>query len=121
MTLYSPEFELQPTIGGGAHWQLFTNELGSALHQALVVGITPYLSQTGDIYSRRIGYAILPTIANQFATYDPDMLGSLLGMTVWNMVAEHEEGWFFRPDTSPEGRDSPDERGGYIYRRLNDD
>jgi hypothetical protein len=105
MPLYSLDNDLMDAVGQGEHWKLFEHFEGAPLHAAFLKELQAYLDQD-RINSSRVGFEILSRIGDR----DPELLRSydqldgLFGMTLWNLLAQREEAWFFYPHEERKGR-----------------
>ncbi|MBI5877047.1 MAG: hypothetical protein HZB53_05290 [Chloroflexi bacterium] len=115
MPLYSLDDKEQRAIGQRDHWDLFRIFQGSPFHLAIVRELEPYLSGE-KIYSVEAGSSILAKLETEVPhvveAYPHDVRGGLFGMTLWNLLAQRQEDWYFSGMTN-----ALDEPWGYAYFR----
>jgi len=119
MPLFDLEGNPQPLTGTRAHWRQFEDFQRSPLHKEFERRITPHLSEE-QLDSSRLGSDILSKIEadspNLLEEYQFEDVGSLFGMTLWNILAQHSESWrFFRAPREP------GEIRGMIYDRRQEE
>lgn len=117
MTLQNIDGKVQDSVLKKEHWRLFEEIQGSDLHSAIIAKLQIYLEQ-GVIDSSIAGSEILGQIRSAspqlLEEYSEEITGGLFGMTLWNLLAEHQTHWcFYR-----KGGDPLDSPAGMTYFRL---
>lgn len=89
----------QPAIGKNDHWNSFVVFQGSPLHNRFVELIEQHIAQEKIVNSGHLGKKILSELQGdcdpQINGVDPNILGSLFGMSLWNQLATHPQNWRF--------------------------
>ncbi len=116
MSLVSIDGKSQPSVGKSDHWRLFVQFQESDLHTAIVTELQSYLNRRA-IDSSIAGSEILDELSTTsphlFDDFLSDQVGGLFGMTLWNLLAEQPEQWYF---VSKQG-DPLDDPAGKSYFR----
>ena len=115
MTLCSLDEAKQLPIGKQEHWQLFRAFQGTPLHAGMLDELIPLLDAPA-LDSSILGTEVLSAIEarepHSIQDWDPDALGGLFGMTLWNRLAQSTESWYFYGKAAAD-----DEPGGTMYFR----
>ncbi len=105
----------QPAIGKKDHWNSFIDYQGSPLHGRLSELIGHQIAEEKIVNSGHLGKKILSEIQDSGDSLvngvDPNLLGSLFGMTLWNHIANHPQNWRFLK----EEKDPRREYSGTVY------
>jgi hypothetical protein len=100
MALFNIDDKPQPSVGKHDYWLLFRRFRGTALHSEIVNEIIDYLELNKDFLdSQHLGSDILKKIEKTnpvlYKQEPPDEMGSLFGMTLWNVLADDKDDWKF--------------------------
>ena len=120
MTLSSVEGKVQEPVGKKEYWNGFHRFRNTTLHLKISKEIADSIKNMDHLNSMHLGSRILTKISKEnpelLSFYGESQIGSLFGMTLWNLLASHEEQWYFYREPLPES----DEIAGMIYFRKND-
>jgi hypothetical protein len=100
MSLFNLDDKPQNPIGIKDYWNLFRRFRQTPLHSEIVNKIQQHLNLGNNyIESRQLGSKILKEIEREnpsLLSLEPaDEIGSLFGMTLWNVLAEDSDNWKF--------------------------